>query len=169
MAGNGLLSHVPHLVRRFFGSLSRRPPAAEDERWAGSLLLPGEAELWRRMAAADRRHAVSVARRVGQELGDTATRPVLAAALLHDVGKVEAGLGTLGRVGATLTGASPFRRRATGRLRAYLHHPEIGAAMLDAAGSDPVTVAWAREHHLPPDRWTVPTPIASVLKSADDD
>jgi hypothetical protein len=51
----------------------------------------------------------------------------------------------------------------------YLRHPELGAEMLELAGSDPLTVTWAREHHLPRDRWTLPAPVADALKAADDD
>jgi hypothetical protein len=56
-----------------------------------------------------------------------------------------------------------------GRAGRYLCHDEIGSGMLDLAGSDGLTVAWAREHHLPPDRWTVPADIGAALKLADDD
>ena len=59
--------------------------------------------MWRRMSGPDRRHAVAVARRVDDRLRG-ANRPVLAAALLHDVGKVDSGLGTPVRVVATLAG-----------------------------------------------------------------
>lgn len=114
------------------------------------------------MSPPDQRHAVGVARTVSASHSE---RPVIAAALLHDVGKIEADLGTFGRVAATLVG----HRRARGRLATYLRHDAIGAELLTAAGSDPVTVAWAREHHLPPQRWTVPQEIAKALKAADDD
>jgi hypothetical protein len=141
-------------------------------------LLPQEGELWRRMSGADRRHAVGVAREVERALGVEATRPVLAAALLHDVGKVEARLGTYGRVVATLSGKVAGRDHARGwmgkrgftrRVGLYLLHDRIGGDLLEIAGSDPLTVAWAREHHLPPEGWTVPEPLAQALKSADDD
>src|SRR3546814_14332101 len=66
-------------------------------------MQPGEAALWARLSAPDRRHAVGVARLVERALGAEAERPVLAAALLHDVGKVESGLRTYGRVVATLS------------------------------------------------------------------
>jgi hypothetical protein len=56
-----------------------------------------------------------------------------------------------------------------GRAGRYLCHDAIGADLLAAAGSDPLTVAWAREHHLPEDRWTVPAPVGAALKLADDD
>ncbi|MGH9111993.1 MAG: hypothetical protein ACRDZN_06830, partial [Acidimicrobiales bacterium] len=82
-----MISHLLHLVRRFVGSLRPGGPAPDDDRWAVGLMVHGEVLLWRGMCAADRRHAVGVARRVDTALGARATRPVLAAALLHDVGK----------------------------------------------------------------------------------
>jgi hypothetical protein len=151
---------VLHLASRFFGSLRRGAPA--DEAWAIEQLLPGERALWSRMSDPDRRHAVDVAHAVGD-----APREVLAAALLHDVGKVESGLGTFARVGATLLGA--VRREWPGRVGAYLHHDELGGELLTQAGSDPFTIAWAREHHLAPDRWTVDRALGVRLKAADDD
>ena len=111
-------------------------------------------------------------------LGHEATRPVLAAALLHDVGKVESGLGTYGRVVATLSAkvAGPDMATRWGRQRGfvrrvglYLQHDRLGRDLLALAGSDPLTVAWAREHHLPPADWTLPARVATALKDADDD
>jgi hypothetical protein len=55
------------------------------------------------------------------------------------------------------------------RVGLYLHHPDLGGDLLELAGSDPLTVAWAREHHLPDDQWTVPRHLADALKAADDD
>src|SRR4029078_13530803 len=40
------LARARHLVRRFVGSLSRKPPSATDTQWAEGLLLPGESALW---------------------------------------------------------------------------------------------------------------------------
>jgi hypothetical protein len=51
----------------------------------------------------------------------------------------------------------------------YLSHDEGGAELLTAAGSHPLTVAWARQHHLPEAKWTVPGPVGRALKAADDD
>ncbi|HZT65995.1 MAG TPA: HD domain-containing protein [Acidimicrobiales bacterium] len=167
-----------HLARRFFGSLSPAAPRADDEAWARSQLLHGEARLWSAMAPADRRHAAGVARRVAAALGSDATRPIVAAALLHDVGKIDAGLGTAGRVVATVAGLAGGIERAeewagrpgpVGRVGRYLRHPQIGADLLRQAGSDPLTVAWAAEHHRPAARWTLPPRVADALKSADDD
>jgi len=153
-----------HLARRFFGALDPQGPGAADEAWVAGLLSPGELELWRRMSGPDRRHAVGVARAVPARLA--------AAALLHDVGKVSSGLGTLARVPATLVGLLARERvvaRSEGRVSRYLRHDAIGAELLAAAGAEPLTVAWAREHHLPPDRWTVDAADGALLKAADDD
>ena len=158
-----------HLARRFVGSLPRGGPPAGDEAWVASVLLPGELRLWRQLSDPDRRHAVGVARQVADDLGARATRPVIAAALLHDVGKVVSGLGTFARVGATVVGAVRGREAPGGRVGDYLRHPALGADLLAAAGSDPLTVAWAAEHHLPPDRWTLPPEVAAALDAADDD
>jgi hypothetical protein len=130
------------------------------------------------MSSPDRRHAVVVARRVDAALGPATSRPVLAAALLHDVGKVESGFGPVRRAAATVAGmvggqeaARRWTRREgmVGRVGRYLCHDEIGAELLVAAGSDTLTIAWAREHHLPPERWTIGAEVGAVLKAADDD
>ena len=170
--------YLTHLVSRFFTSLWPAGPPVADETWAAGALLPAEVVLWRRMDGADRRHAVGVARRTEAALGDAATRPVLAAALLHDVGKVDSGFGPVRRALATIAEmvaghatADRWRRQGglVGRTGRYLCHDRIGADMLRAAGSDPLTAAWAREHHLEPARWTVPLVVGHALKDADDD
>jgi hypothetical protein len=167
-----------HLVKRFFGSLRPGGPGEHAEAWVAARLLPAELAIWRRMSGPDRRHAVGVAERVERALGHEATRPVLAAALLHDVGKVESGLGTYGRVVATLSAkagghemADVWRKQrgVARKVGLYLHHDEIGGDLLELAGSDPLTVAWAREHHLPEAAWTVPARVGAALKAADDD
>ncbi|MEY2421290.1 MAG: hypothetical protein QOI95_1357 [Acidimicrobiaceae bacterium] len=167
-----------HLARRFFGSLRPGGPRAAEDEWARAQLLPSEVELWRRMSGPDRRHAAVVARDVERSLGHEASRPVLAAALLHDVGKIESGLRTYGRVVATLCGMILGREQAktwtrgrgfTRRVGLYLLHPDLGGDLLGMAGSDPLTEAWTREHHKPAEQWTVNPKLAQVLKDCDDD
>lgn len=169
---------VAHLVARFVGSLWPGGPPRAAEAWVAYQLTAGEQALWHRLSGPDRRHAHGVARRVEATLGADATRPVLAAALLHDVGKLDSGLGTAGRVVATVAAAVVGRETVTGwadrrgpvrRLGRYLCHPELGGDRLARAGSDPLTVAWTRQHHTPADRWTIPRPLADALKAADDD
>ncbi len=184
-----------HLTKRFVGSLSPRPPSIADEGWARQHLGPGELAIWDRMSNPDRRHAIGVARAVVATLTERADpaadgpsrgehdggvdRAIVAAALLHDSGKVESGLGTFARVGATLWWAvadddlaarwqdhpSAIRRR----LARYRLHPELGGEALRQAGADPLTAAWAAEHHRPPESWTVPAAVGAVLKACDDD
>jgi len=174
------MAHPLHLARRFFGSLRPGGPRPSERAWAEAQLLPDELALWRRMPGPDRRHSAAVARRVERALGPRATRPVLAAALLHDVGKLDAHLRTYGRVIATLAGGVVGHDEAvirqwtlttgfTRRVGLYLLHPELGGDLLAVAGSDPLTIAWAREHHLPPDRWTIAPELAEALHEADDD
>lgn len=166
-----------HLVRRFLGSLSPHRPASADRAWAESHLLPGEVELWQRMKAADQRHVLGVARRVEATLGAEATRPIIAAALLHDVGKQASHLGTYGRVIATLSIKAAGADTAvawvetggfTRRVGLYAQHEELGADMLALAGSDPLTVALVREHSLAPEDRTTPAAPADALRAADD-
>ena len=128
-----LFTKPHHLVARFVVSLSARPPEPAEETWAESQLLASEVELWRRMSNQDRRHSAKVARRFIAAM-PTATRAQIAGALLHDVGKIECGLGTWGRVLASAVGGR------TERFRLYHDHESIGARLAEAAGSDPVTV-----------------------------
>lgn len=166
-----------HLVRRFVGSLSPRAPTAAEMAWAESHLLVEEAELWRRLGRADRRHVVGVARRVEAALGTDATRPVLAAALLHDIGKLESHLSTYGRVVATLSikVAGPELAEAwaqtrgfTRRVGLYAQHEVLGAEMLELAGSDPVTVALVRDQSTAAEESSASAHLLDAVRAADD-
>lgn len=173
---------LAHRIPRFFGSLRPGPPAAVDVAWAEGFLNDREQRLFRSMSNPDRRHAVRVARRVedvysGDDAPDTPVDVALAAALLHDVGKTEAHLGTYGRTVATLSGvvggldlAEIWQERSgfTRKVGLYLRYGIIGAEMLQLADSDPVVIAWSTEHHLPEDAWTVPVDLGRVLVAADE-
>ncbi len=128
-----LLTKPHHLVARFFTSLSGAPPQVAEEVWAELNLLPGEIALWRQMSNQDRRHSAKVARRF-VAARPAATRAEVAGALLHDVGKIECGLGTWGRVVASIVGPR------TERFRLYHEHEHIGSVLAEDAGSDPATV-----------------------------
>ena len=172
------VAEAVHLIKRFFGSIRPGGPKSADVEWVEHILTAAEFALWRRMYGPDRRHSVAIGREVESRLGSRATQPVLAAALLHDVGKIDADLGTWGRVIATLSGFVAGRDTAniwtrqrgfTRKVGLYLRHPELGGDMLELAGSDSLTVAWAREHHLPPDQWSIDPDIAGVLSEVDND
>ena len=143
-----------HLQRRFFRALSDDPPATVDEEWAVAHLSTGERDLWHQMQNQDKRHCLEVARRFVTFAPD-APRFAIAAALMHDVGKVQSRLGAFARVTATLVGPR------TKRFRLYHDHERIGADLLRAAGSAPETVALVEEtsdQHI----------LAAALRRADD-
>jgi hypothetical protein len=129
----------------------------------------------------DRRYTIRVARLVEARLAGTefAGDPRwLAAALLHDVGKLDAGLGVFGRSVATVLGAVAGSARVDrwahtggfrGRAAWYLRHDERGADRIRAAGGRDEAERWARAHHHR-DRWPesgVPVPVAEALEAAD--
>ena len=145
------VAHIGHLARRFLGSWSRALPPTADLDWVAAQLLPNELALWRRFGPADQRHTVAVARRF-VALRPEATRAEIAGALLHDIGKLDCGLGTLGRVLATIVGPR------TRRFRTYHDHEELGARQLAEIDSDPVTVALVRGEGVG----------AAMLRAADD-
>lgn len=170
------LRDLPHLARRFFWSLRAQAPRADDERWLLTLLSPAERRLYEAQPLVDRAHSVACAVAARDGLVEPPTEIIVASAL-HDVGKAKSGLGTFGRVAATMADAvvpAAVQRRwasAAGGLRArmvlYAHHDHVGADMLREAGSADVVVAWAAEHHLPEDRWTVEPEVGRVLLAAD--
>ena len=169
-----------HLAKRFFGSLRTGVVTADDRAWAHSKLSEAEQRLFDRMSRIDQRHALEVAHGVEisiDTLDESMHRVVFAAALLHDVGKSAADLGTYGRVVATLSAMVGGRdlaelwQRKTGFTRKvglYLRYGEIGADMLRMAGSDPFVVAWSTEHHMLTEEWTVPADAGAILVAADE-
>lgn len=171
------MGRLLHLVRRFFSSLLPLGPSATDEAWARGLLTAAEVELWARQARVDRRHCARVARRVEAGAGPDAPPWLLPAALLHDVGKTVAHLGTFGRVVATVSEAVAGEemghqwaasRGFTRRVGQYVVYPELGVDLLRLAGSADEVVAWSRQHHLPEADWTIPAEWGRLLRAADD-
>jgi hypothetical protein len=161
-----------HLSGRFFGSLRPRRVDRADRAWVALLLTPEELGVWESLGPADRSESVAVARRAARALGPDVEPVWLAAALLHDAGKTEAGLGTVGRAGATVVAAIVSHgraRRFPNRIGRYVAHDDLGAARLAAAGARPETVAWAGAHHRP-ERWPangLPPGVCQALAEAD--
>jgi hypothetical protein len=164
---------LPHLVRRFVRALWLGAPRAVDVAWVESVLTPAELSLWRRLPDHDRRYSIRVARRVQQLLTGTeyaSDERWAAVALLHDVGKLDAGLGVFRRALATVAGALvPGVRRSEGRFGRYLRHDEIGGEMLRAAGAREEATRWASAHHHRAgwDATGIPVPVAAALDAAD--
>jgi len=130
-----------------------------DRAWVESILTPSELDLWSGLSAYDQRHTIQVARRVQRRLASTVYAGDTlwpAAALMHDVGKLEADLSLLERAAATLAsravgvaGARKWMRspvRTKRRIGLYLLHGEVGARMIRRAGGREAIAAWTEAH-----------------------
>lgn len=121
-------------------------------------LTPSQAELFQRMPRCDQRHGLDVFHALRKE--QYHDHNLLAAALLHDVGKSEGGLRLWHRVLIVLIRALWTRlldRLARDEPRSWRYpffvhqrHPELGAELAQAAGSSPITVELIRRHQRPP-------------------
>ncbi|MEZ5381135.1 MAG: hypothetical protein R2754_04990 [Microthrixaceae bacterium] len=172
-----------HLYRRFRYHMGPMPDPEPADRWAAGHLAGAELELFGAMSVRDRVHSVAVARRVETALACSDASPEgweLRAALLHDAGKALTPLGVAGRVVASLADGTAvgawFVRRSRradarpgplARMGSYLTYPELGASRLESIGSPREVSAWAREHHLSSEEWTVPAAAGRVLAEAD--
>jgi hypothetical protein len=129
-------------------------------------LAPSQVELFQRMPRSDQRHGLDVfhaLRRKQHTDGD-----LLAAALLHDVGK-SGGVLSLSKGGrlrlwhrVLIVLISAIRPQLLDRLAVdkprswrypfFVHqrHPELGAKLAQAAGCSPITVELIRRHQQPP-------------------
>jgi putative nucleotidyltransferase with HDIG domain len=128
------VSEIAHLAKRFVLNLVPSQVHEIERQWVHSVLSQDESVLWNNMMVQDRRHSVMVGRRF-VNLRPTASQVEIAGALLHDVGKSSARLGTFARVLATLVGPR------TNRFRQYHDHEKIGATMLRSIGSDELTIS----------------------------
>lgn len=139
-----------------------------DDTWAQHVLTGTEFQVYCTMPAAERLHGVLVAKCVAKRAPD-APRALIAAAILHDVGKKDAPNNWAFRVIAHLAPGEkqPYDKHATG-LRAVRqalhHHAERGADLLAAAGVAHDVVTYVREHHEPPR-----SKAAALLRACDEE
>ncbi|MFV9672080.1 MAG: HD domain-containing protein [Acidimicrobiia bacterium] len=151
------IDQAGHLVGRFFGHIRAEPPGPDDQLFVHDHLEDACADLFWSQNPADQRHAVDVARRVSAALPDDSG--AVEAALLHDIGKVDANIGAVARSIATVLDSVGMPM--TTRMRSYRDHGRRGAVVLEEAGCSPLTVAFARYHPGPapagtdPVRWKV--------------
>jgi hypothetical protein len=163
--------------RQFFGALRAR--LGEEERAeVAAHLTPAEQRLFYSMDLRDQRHALDVFRVL--KSGGQRDASLLAAALLHDVGKGPIRLWH--RVAFVLLKAvSPrlLRRLASGdgpgwrgALARSLDHAERGAALAEAAGSTAETVRLIRLHRSPASASSAEPPggdaALALLQAADE-
>ncbi|HLI05837.1 MAG TPA: hypothetical protein VKV40_04645 [Ktedonobacteraceae bacterium] len=144
-------------VRQQLGPVA---PLSAEERAEVARWLPMRAqELFNTMSAADQRHSLRVCRGL-QERG-CRDAELLAAALLHDVGKAQGRVpfwtrpaivigkrvapGLLSRLTSY-----PVRSKGWRRSLSYAwHHANVGADLAEAAGLSARTVLYIRTHHQP--------------------
>jgi hypothetical protein len=122
-----------HLAKRVKESVMATPLTDGERTGVTSVLLSTEYELFEKLTVADQRHALNVLRRF-DTFAPGAPIGVRRAALLHDIGKVEARLGTFARIAATVVGPR------TKAFRRYHQHEHRGRELLTAAGSDGLTL-----------------------------
>ena len=156
-----MVETVRYRVGQFLRALTARIPDDEVEQ-AMRVLTPEAQGLFRRQAMQDQRHALAVYRTLYQA-GHTDPE-LLAAALLHDVGKAAAQLPAwqraiivlldrfTPRLLARLSQGEP-KTHASSRLGSWRHafvvharHPEAGARWAQEVGCSPLTIALIRRH-----------------------
>jgi hypothetical protein len=158
-----------HRVRQFFGALRPRvTPAERVEAYA--YLSPALQRVFESMMLRDQQHGVVVYRRVraAAPVDDPA---LFAAALLHDCGKGRVALWQ--RVVHVLVGAiaPPLEARIASEAGAawrqgfwrLLHHPGIGARIVEEAGAEADVVRMIREQDI-----AQPDARLALLQAADE-
>jgi hypothetical protein len=168
-----MLSRFAHRTRQFWNAL----PGSRGRVETGTLLphlTPTQIVLFRRMQLSEQTHAHRMLERL-EAIGQT-DPDLLAAALLHDVGKILYPLSVLDRVIIVL-GNRLFPRKArqwsegtpSGYRRPFVmavHHPGWGAGLAAQAGASSQAVDLIRHHH------DIPSSNDSLLvalQSADDE
>ncbi len=149
-----------------------------DDALAARYLSPELAALYRRMRRSERQHSLRVLRRL-LDAGQT-DPDLLAAALLHDVGKVRTRFWLPEKVLVVLVKAlapGAYRRWGSGPARGWrrpfavsIQHPAWGADMVAAAGGSPLAVELVRRHadHLDGPPQTGADRLLLALQSVDD-
>lgn len=168
-----MFSRLAYRTRQFWNAL----PGSRKRVGTGSLLPhlpPSQIVLFRRMQTSEQAHAYQMFEQL-KAAGQT-DPDLLAAALLHDIGKVLVPLSLLDRVVVVL-GKRLFRRRAkrwsegtpSGFRRPFVvaaHHPDWGADLAGQAGASPRTVDLIRRHQDIP---TTDDPLLTALQAADEE
>ncbi len=166
-------SRLIYRTRQFWNALPGHRKQVDTEALLPHL-SPSQIVLFRRMDASEQAHAFQVFERL-KATGQT-DADLLAAALLHDVGKVLFPLSILDRVVIVL-GKRLFRRRSVhwseGTPKSFrrpfvvaAHHPQWGADLAEKAGASRRTVDLIRFHQ---ETSTNEDPLLLALQSADDE
>jgi HD domain. len=167
-----LISRLAYRTRQFWNALAGSHIRVETEALLPHL-TPFQIDLFRRMQVSEQVHAFKVLEYL--KAGGQNDPNLLAAALLHDVGKALYPPTVLDRVIVVL--GSHFFRKGTARWsegtpaglrRPFVvaaHHPAWGADLAIQAGASPRTVELIRRHH---DPLSSDNPLLIALQAADD-
>jgi len=169
-------SHPPlYRVWQFVQALTARPLAPAEWSEVAPILTPSQGALFRKMDANDQRHSLQVMRALIDE-GET-NRDLLAAALLHDVGKScyplrlwERPVVVLIRLFRPFTAVRWGNGEPVGWKRPFViyeQHPTWGAEMAAAAGCSSLTVWLIRHHQDRHDTTQKETELLQTLQKAD--
>lgn len=147
------MQRLRYRAQQFWDALLAAP-ASDDLEQARFILSPAEALLFARLQPGEQAHALQVYRKL-RASGEVA-RPLLQAALLHDVGKWRCPLWPWERALIVLVKAfAPglVRRWGQGEPRGWQRafvvaeqHPRWGSEMAQAAGADPLTARLIARH-----------------------
>ena len=173
-----MLSRLAYRTRQFWNALPGPRRRVETETLLPHL-PPSQIVLFRRMQPSEQTHAYQMLERL-KASGQT-DPDLLAAALLHDVGKVLYPLSLLDRVVSVL-GKRFFQQRARrwsegtpSRLRRPFvmaaHHPDWGGDLAEQAGASSRTVDLIRHHQDPcsPNPGSRTERLLAALQAADDE
>jgi HD domain len=130
--------------------------AHPDDAWAGQRLPPLEYAVYARMDPRDREHAVRVAQKLLEQHKDAGDE-LVRAALLHDSGKLLRPYVWLERIAAGLSNRptqhvplpTDWNSRRFSAFEIRLLHPQLGAALIRAAGGSPRVTEIVERHHHP--------------------
>ena len=156
------MTTIGHLVRRFVWTIRAKPLSPREQAEADGLLREVERPLFWGQPFVDQRHGLQGARRV--LAAQPGARSVARAALLHDVGKRHAGLGTMRR--SLASGFRLFGLRPPW-WRSYYDHGRIGSRELAELAAEELVIEWARVHADGPRPSTITAEEWAALKAAD--
>lgn len=149
------MSGLLYRVRQFFRAANAAPLTPQERDRARQVLSADAFALYQTMPRGDQRHALVIFDALTVQ--GYCARPLLQAALLHDVAKRNIGLGY--RTGVILlntfsTAALAQVARANPNDWRYpfyvsLHHPELGAQLAEQAGITEPTLTLIRAHQTP--------------------
>lgn len=145
---------ISYRLTQLWWNLTAAPLPVQVRSEIESILNPAQAELFYRFQEPDQWHAYRVYRTI---VDSGQTQPdLLAAALLHDIGKTEVKLSVWDRILIVVAGALlPGKTKQWGQevdlgwkrpFAVRSHHPRWGASLARAAGSSEITIDLIQRH-----------------------